>query len=223
MESIFPGNLAARHGRLLAWIDSLFIDHAILRVLWSNWGEVVPGRLYRCNHPTPGRLARAKRRVGLASVINLRGATRSGSDALSREKAAGLGLAFFDVALSSGRAPPRETLHALAAALRAAPSPVLLHCKSGADRAGFAAAVAVLLEGGSSEAALRQMSLRHGHLRRSRAGVLDAVLLRYAAEAEGKKTFIDWVDTGYDPDTITRQFKSSGLAGFLHDRVLRRE
>ena len=53
--------------------------------------------------------------------------------------------------------------------------------------------------------------------------MLDAVLLRYAAEAEGHKTFIDWVDTGYDPDTITRQFKSSGLAGFLHDRVLRRE
>src|SRR5258706_10342667 len=113
MESIFRGNLASRSGRALAWIDSLVIDHAALRLVWSNWAAVVPGRLYRSNHPTPGRLARAKRRFGLANLINLRGATTSGSDALSREQAGRLGLGFFDVPLSSGQAPPRETMLAL--------------------------------------------------------------------------------------------------------------
>ena len=198
MESIFPGDLKARHGRLLAWVDSLFVDHAVLRLAWGNWGVVVPGVLYRANHPTPGRLARARRRVGLKSVINLRGATRSGSDALSREQAGRLGMAFIDMALSSGRAPARETVLALAAALLAAPKPALVHCKSGADRAGFAAAVFLLLEGAAVAVALGQLSVRHGHLRGSRAGVLDA-------------------------EAITARFKSGGIGGFLHDRVLRRE
>ncbi len=84
MESVFRGDLSSRSGRALAWIDSLLVDHAALRLVWSNGAAVVPGRMYRSNHPTPGRLARAQRRLGLASVINLRGATRSGSDALSR-------------------------------------------------------------------------------------------------------------------------------------------
>ena len=177
MESIFHGDLSARHGRLLAWIDSLFIDHAALRLVWGNWGVVLPGVMYRANHPTPGRLARARRRFGLKSLINLRGVTRSGSDALSRDQAARLGLAFIDVPLSSGRAPTRETLLALGEAMRAAPKPALLHCKSGADRAGFAAAVFLLVEGATVRTALGQLSLRHGHLRGSRAGVLVAVLL----------------------------------------------
>jgi protein tyrosine/serine phosphatase len=223
MESIFRGDLSSRRGRALAWIDSLFIDHAVLRLVWTNWGVVMPGEMYRANHPTPGGLARAKRRVGLRSVINLRGATGNGSDALSRAQAARLGLAFFDVPLSSGRAPPRETLRALAVALEAAPKPALVHCKSGADRAGFAAAVFTLLQGGDTAAALRQMSLRHGHLRRSRAGVLDAVLLAYRRDGEGRMGFRDWVESRYQPDEVTRAFKSGGLSEFLHDQVLRRE
>jgi len=223
VRSIYRGDLATRRGRANAWIDSLFIDHALLRLVWGNWGVVVPGRLYRGNHPTPGQLARTTRRFGLRSVINLRGTTHSGSDALSREQAGRLGLVVIDVALSSGRGPPRETLVALAEALRTAPAPALLHCKSGADRTAFGAAVFVLLEGGTVAQAMRHMSLRHGHLRRSRAGVLDAVLLRYAEEGEGQVSFLDWVREHYDPDRITEQFRSSGLASFVNDRVLRRE
>ena len=223
MNSIFPGDLAAPRGRLLAWIDSLFVDHALLRLAWRNWGEVVPGVLYRANHPTPGGLARADRRVGLASVITLRGATAGGSGALSREAAERLGIAVIDAPLSSGRAPPRETLLSLAAALQAAPKPALVHCKSGADRAGFAAALFLLLHGTPTHIARAELSWRYGHLRRSRAGVLDAVLAAYAAEAEGRMGVLDWIKTGYDAEAITTRFNASGLAGLLHDRVLRRE
>ncbi|MDE2200841.1 MAG: tyrosine-protein phosphatase [Rhodospirillales bacterium] len=220
---MFRGSLASRQGRLLAWADSLLVDHAALRLVWTNWGVVAAGRLYRSNHPTPGRLARAVRRHGVRSVINLRGATGSGSDALSRAAAARLGLRFFDVPMSSGRAPPRDALLALIAALRAAPQPALVHCKSGADRAGFAAAVFVLLEGGSTAAALRQLSWRHGHMRHARAGILDALLLRYGAEAEGRLGFADWVAREYDAEALQRGFAAGGLASFLADRVLRRE
>jgi protein tyrosine phosphatase (PTP) superfamily phosphohydrolase (DUF442 family) len=205
MDTIFRGDLASPAGRTRAWLDSLLIDHGLLRLLWTNWAAVVPGRLYRCNHPTPGRLARATRRFGLRSLINLRGATGNGSDALSRERAARLGLQFIDVPLSSGQPPTRAQVLALAAALQSATPPVLLHCKSGADRAGFAAGVFVLLEGGTAAAALRNLSWRFGHLRRSRAGVLDAFFLLYARQAEGKKPFLDWVREDYDAAALGRE------------------
>jgi protein tyrosine/serine phosphatase len=223
MDTIFRGDLASPAGRARAWIDSLLIDHGLLRLVWSNWGTVAAGRLYRCIHPTPGRLARAVRRHGLRSLINLRGATGNGSDALSRERAGRLGLQFIDVPISSGRPPTRAQVLALAAALRSAPPPVLLHCKSGADRAGFAAAVFILLEGGTVATAQSQLSLRFGHLRRSRAGVLDAFLLRYAREAEGKKPFLAWVREDYDPAAIAGAASAGRLANFIGDRVLGRE
>jgi protein tyrosine/serine phosphatase len=204
MDTIFRGDLASTGGRARAWVDSLLVDHGLLRLVWTNWATVAPGRLYRCNHPTPGRLARAVRRFGLRSLINLRGATGNGSDALSRERAARLGLQFIDVPFSSGQAPTREQVFLLIAALRSAPPPVLLHCKSGADRSGFAAGVFVLMEGGTSAAAFRQLSLRFGHVRRSRAGVLDAFFKRYARDAEGKKPFLDWVREDYDAATLRR-------------------
>jgi protein tyrosine/serine phosphatase len=223
MDSLYRGGLATRRGRVMAWVDSLLVDHGVLRLVWANAAPVVAGRLYRSNHPTPGRLARDIRRLGLRSVINLRGATGNGSDALSREAAGRLGLKFYDVPLSSGRAPPRERVLALVAALQSAPEPALVHCKSGADRAGFAAAVYVLLNGGDTAAALRHMSLRHGHLRRSRAGVLDAFLLRYAAEAEGRRGFLAWLREEYDEAALNRDFVAGGLASFLQTRILARE
>ena len=223
MDTIFRGDLASPVGRARAWLDSLIVDHGLLRLAWSNWATVAPGRLYRCNHPTPGRLARVTRRHGLRSLINLRGATGNGSDALSRERAARLGLRFIDVPLSSGGAPSREQVLALVEALRSAPQPALIHCKSGADRAGFAAAVFLLMQGKPAAEAMRHLSLRFGHLRGSRAGVLDAVLLRYAAEAEGRKGFLDWVREDYDPVPIASAFRARRLMSFMHARVLARE
>jgi protein tyrosine phosphatase (PTP) superfamily phosphohydrolase (DUF442 family) len=223
MDTIFRGDLASPAGRARAWLDSLLVDHGLLRLVWSNWGTVASCRLYRCNHPTPGRLQRAARRYRLRSVINLRGATGNGSDALSRERAARLGLRLIDVPISSGGAPSRDQMLALAEALRSAPAPALVHCKSGADRAGFAAAMFLLLQGGTVAHALRQLSLRYGHLRRSRAGVLDAVLLRYARDAEGRKSFLDWVREDYDPAAVAGAFRARRLAAFVNDAVLARE
>jgi len=62
MNSIFNGDLSTTKGRAVAWIDSLFVDHALFRLIWGNLAPVVPGKIYRCNHPT--RLACAGWRVG---------------------------------------------------------------------------------------------------------------------------------------------------------------
>ena len=59
-------------GRRVAWLDSLFVDHAVFRAAWSNFAPVVPGKLYRSNHPTPGRLAALTRRPLRSTVCSPR-------------------------------------------------------------------------------------------------------------------------------------------------------
>jgi len=206
-----------------AWSDSLLVDHAVFRVLWDNWAEVIPGKLYRSNHPTPARLHAAARRYGLKTLINLRGHRQCGSDALSREAAARLGLNHIDMAFESRGAPHRDRILRFADIYASLRTPALMHCKSGADRAGLAAGLAILLEGGTAAHALGQLSWRFGHFNRSRTGVLDAFFMRYATEAEGSTSFLDWVRDGYDEAALRRDFVASGVASFFTDKILRRE
>ncbi|WP_193540139.1 protein-tyrosine phosphatase family protein [Rhodopila globiformis] len=220
---MFNGDLTTAKGRLVAWIDSLFIDHAVFRLVWSNLAPVIPGRIYRCNHPTPARLRRMTRRLGLRTLINLRGKTQSGSDALSREAARELGLAFHDMSFESRGAPQRDRILRLHEIYRSMPTPAIMHCKSGADRAGLAAGLMVLFNGGTAAEAMRHLSLRFGHIRQSRTGILDAFFLQFQREAEGRKPFLDWVREDYDEAALRRQFHANGLASFINDWVLAHE
>jgi len=220
MDSIFRGDVSTARGRALAWIDSLLIDHAVFRLAWSNFAAVAPGRLYRCNHPTPARLIALTRRYGLKTLINLRGRSGNGSDALSREAAEHLGLVFIDMALESRGAPQRDRIERLFEVFRTMRAPALLHCKSGADRAGLAAGLFVLFQGGTAREALQQLSLRFGHIRQARTGILDAFFHHYAREAEGRKPFLDWVREDYDEAALRRDFHANGLASFVSDWVL---
>jgi protein tyrosine/serine phosphatase len=223
MNSIFRGDVRSTGGRTLAWVDSLFVDHAIFRLAWSNLAEVEAGRIYRSNHPTPQRLRRLTRELGLKTLINLRGKTQSGSDALSRDAALQLGLDFHDMSLESRGAPKADRIQRLHDIVRDMRGPALMHCKSGADRAGLAAGLCVLFHGGTARQALRQLSLRFGHIKQAKTGILDAFFLRYQREAEGCKPFMDWVNEDYDPVALKRDFHASGLASFVNDWVLSRE
>ena len=220
MDSIFRGDLSTARGRTLAWIDALLIDHGIFRLVWSNFAAVAPGRIYRCNHPMPYRLAAFTRRYGLKTLINLRGRTGNGSDALSRAAAERLGLDFIDMALESRGAPQRDRILRLHGIFEQMRLPALIHCKSGADRAGLAAGLFVLFEGGTARQALEQLSLRFGHVRQARTGILDAFFHHYAREAEGRKPFLDWVREDYDEAALRRDFHANGLASFINDWVL---
>lgn len=220
MNSIFKGDLSTPRGRALAWVDALFIDHAVFRLVWSNLSPVAPGRLYRCNHPTPGRLQRLTRQLGLKTLINLRGPTGNGSDVLSRTEAARLGLDFVDMSLESRGAPQRDRILRLHGIFQSMRGPALMHCKSGADRAGLAAGLFVLFEGGTAREALRQLSWRFGHVRQAKTGILDAFFLHYQREAEGRKPFLDWVREDYDEVALRQTFRANGLASFINDWVL---
>ncbi len=219
----FHGVIDSRAARLRAWGDSLLLDHAVFRGIWTNMAEVVPGKLWRSNHPTPRHLAVVARRLGLRTLINLRGQRPCGSDALSRDAAQRLGLTHIDMPFESRGAPHRERIlrfHDIYVTLQA---PALMHCKSGADRAGLAAGLAVLFEGGRAVDALAQLSLRFGHWSRSRTGILDAFFIRYATDAEGRLPFLDWVQSEYDEVALKRNFVAATVSSFITDQLLRRE
>ncbi len=223
MNSIFKGDVNTAGGRALAWVDSLFVDHAIIRLCHANFATVIPGKLYRCNHPTPMLIRRLARKLGLTAVINLRGVTTSGSYHLSRDASLKLGLAVHDLSLESRGAPHRDRILALLEIYRGLTGPCLLHCKSGADRAGLASGLCLLFEGRSAAEALGQLSWRFGHIKQARTGILDAFFLRFQREAEGRKPFLDWLEHDYDREALSREFHANGLASFIDDWVLAHE
>lgn len=219
-------DLSLPGARRAAWLNALFVDHALLRLGWRNWGVVESGRLYRSNHPTPWQLDQAVRRQGIRTVINLRGHREAcGSDALGRDAAARLGLDHIDAPLESRGAPHKDRVLRLAGIYARMREPALIHCKSGADRTGLAAGIWLLVQGRPVEDALAQLSLRFGHVAAARTGILDAFFLSYAdfIRAQGAKPFLDWVREDYAEDALRASFHSTPWADRLVDGVLRRE
>ena len=209
-----------------AWGNALFIDHAILRLGWRNWGVVAPGRLYRSNHPLPWQIRLAARHHGIRTVINLRGNRADcGADALSRAEAARLGLAHIDAPFESRGAPHKDRILRLAAIFQDMQEPALIHCKSGADRTGLAAGLWLMLQGRPVAEAPAQLSLRHGHVAASRTGILDAFFKSFAVfrQANPEIPFLEWVQGTYDEAALRESFSSNPWADRLVDQVLRRE
>ena len=108
--------------------------------------------------------------------------------------------------------------------------PALFHCKSGADRAGLMSALYLIMKAGRPVAEAKEMlSLRYGHVRQSKTGVLDAFLdafeaAQQAAAAEGRRLeFMEWVETDYDPRALNDAFRTKRWADWLIDDVLGRE
>jgi protein tyrosine/serine phosphatase len=210
---------AQRNARL----DMMLFDHGALRVLWRNMHEVDAG-VWRSSQPDPAMLRRLAGR-GFRGVLNLRGATLYGSYLLEREICQILGLRLVDFEMTSRRLPSAETILALDRIFTEIPRPFVMHCKSGADRSGFAAALYLMLQADASvERALLQLSWRYLHIRRSSAGVLRTFFEAYgAANAREPIAFREWLRSGYDPDALMSAYASGTSADLLAGRLLRRE
>lgn len=209
--------------RARAWFDLVFVDHGILRLCYSNRHRVV-SRLWRSAQPTPGGLRREKRR-GIRTVLCVRGGFPFRPWPLEQEACERLGLDLHKVSIRGREAPFKEDLLALIDLFSSIEYPALVHCKSGADRSGFVAAVYLIaVEGRRADDAMAQLSLRFGHLRSSRAGILGEVIKAYRTDGEARGLdFRQWVETCYDRDAVTANFQPRPIATAIVDRLLRRE
>ncbi len=182
------------------------LDHAVLRRRWSNMHQVAPG-VWRSNHPTHARL-RDLKAMGIRTILNLRGAGETPPFLFEHESCRALGLELRSVGLSARAAPRQGELLKLFEAFRTVERPFVMHCKSGADRAGLAAALYLLAHGAPLAEARRQLSWRFLHIRHSRTGILDHVLELYEARlAQGPIGIEDWVRDEYNRDAAMASWR----------------
>ncbi|MEM9222457.1 MAG: tyrosine-protein phosphatase [Pseudomonadota bacterium] len=213
--------MATSRDRFEAWASLMLSDHGVLRLFYRNRHQVTP-TLWRSAQPSPADIGWA-RRAGIRTVLSLRG-DGFGGDLLEREACERQGLNFERIVMWSRAAPPKASLREAIERFPKLERPVLLHCKSGADRAGLAAAIYLIaVDGAPVSVARRQLSPRFGHIRSGRTGILDAFLDAFERDTQGSETdFAAWVDTAYDPAALTQGFRSSRAADALLT-VLRRE
>jgi protein tyrosine/serine phosphatase len=219
-----PGRKGARLG---AWLDTMLIDHGFVRVFYPNRWQVAEG-VERASHPT-GRQVRNAAKRGVKTIINLRGDHPLGPSILSALACRESGIALHYHKMRSRGMPTKEQIYGAKALFETAAYPLLFHCKSGADRAGIMSALYVLImQGGSAEAALKQLSWRFGHIRQAKTGMLDFFVESYRDfNAEQPIAFMDWVEQHYDEAATVEAYyaakRESSWASLLVDRLLRRE
>ena len=224
MNAPVPLSLDTPRRRLGAWLDMHLVDHGLVRLAYNN-RFALGGGMYRSSQPSPSQLRRYRERIGLNTVINLRGPNTYGSYAFEREACEQLGIELVDFRLFSRSPPTADEIHRLRDLFARLRYPALMHCKSGADRAGIAAVLYRHLHlGHPLHQAQQELHWRYGHLRKSKTGVQDFMIATYLARnAREPIDFLRWIDTEYDPRALKAQFRESGWASLLVDHVLHRE
>lgn len=210
-------DLSTTRGRLGTYLHYFWFDHAYLRLAFNN-AHWISEELVRANQPWPFQV-KAWRDRGIRTIVNL----RHGVDAhhvLEEEACERYGVKHTYFVVFSREVPSRGQVLGAKQLFDEIEYPAMMHCKSGADRAGLAAGLFVLFQGGTARDALKQLSLRFGHIRQARTGILDAFFHHYAREGEGRKPFLDWVREDYDEAALRRDFHANGLASFINDWVL---
>ena len=208
----------------LEYFDLFAVDHGIFRAVYSNTHRVTQD-LWRSSQPAPYQIRRLARK-GIRTIINLRGARDCGSYRLEVAACARHGIKLIDFPfLRSRAAPSKESIHHAKQVFENIEYPALVHCKTGADRAGLASSLYLLLrEGLPIEDAIGQLGFRYGHIKQARTGILDCFFECYMERNEEVPTpFLTWLETAYDPEELIRSFQPQSWANILADGILRRE
>lgn len=218
-------DLSTPGGRFKANWDFIWGDHAFLRVGFQN-AHWIGKDLVRTNQPWPFQLKRWADK-GIRTVLNLRGTFPDVAYyALEKDACEQFGLKMVDFKIGSREAPSRQRILGARDLFAQLEYPVLMHCKSGADRAGI---MSVLYRhfhlGQPIEIAMTELSLEKLHVKQGKTGVLDYVFTRYLTEGKpAGLSFVEWVESpAYDPVAIKKDFHAQWWGNLITEGVLRRE
>lgn len=218
-----PPWAARRADHILDHFDLYMVDHGIIRAIYPNRHQLAPG-VWRSSQPAPRDIALFDQR-GIRTIVNLRGARDCGSYRLERASCKRYGIRLIDFPMKSREAPPASFFREAGALFEAIDYPVLMHCKSGADRVGLMSVIYLIVaEACPAERAISELGLRYGHIRQARTGVLDAVVEAYIRHASREPVgFLRWAEKNYDAQAVTTRFRSRSWANTLVDGILGRE
>lgn len=179
----------------------------------GNFGVVDPGVVYRSAQP--------KRNVvellgehGIATVLNMRGGSIADPWYVEEVRATRvLGVDFYDLPMSATRRPSRRELLTLIDLFDRCRYPLLIHCKSGADRTGLAAGLYLMLERNRPpDEAIGQFTLAHGHVPLFGPERLHEPFREYAAWLARERLehdparFRGWVERVYRSDDTLAEY-----------------
>jgi len=221
--SVLPASWRRAAEPYARYLDMLVLDHLVVRLAFPNRHRL-SADAWRAAQPLPHQVRDMVRR-GVKTVINLRGKIDSSTYVYEQEACRQAGLTLVDFRIRSRALPTRAELLAARDLFASVTYPILMHCKSGADRVGLMSALYLHVKAGLPiEEARHQLSLRYGHIRYADTGILDQVFDAYLAYAAATPiSFFDWVETVYDPAEIAGAFHSQRWANRLVDVILRRE
>ena len=151
----------------------------------GNFHMVAPDRMYRSRQLDKAELIHYITTYQIKSIVNLRG-ENTGLEWYQDERRVEheLGVMHYDYGISANRDVSDEDLNAIMDILRDAPKPILIHCKSGADRTGLIAALYQYTWGGmKAEEASGELSILYGHLPFfwNSTAAMDRTFWRYAS------------------------------------------
>jgi protein tyrosine/serine phosphatase len=218
-----PAWVRTAFGPVIDYTDMLLFDHGIFRLAYLNHHQIATGA-WRAAQPAPSDIRRMAK-AGVQTIVNLRGERDCGAYRLQIAACERHGIKMEELIVKSRAAPTRAQVHEAQALFARIEHPIVLHCKSGADRAGLASTLYLILKKGVPvEQAVAQLSARYGHFKQADTGIIDAFFQRYLDDIKRQPMpFLQWVDTVYDPDALLRDFKAGRWANIIVNTVLRRE
>ena len=201
-------DISTKSGRFWAHVHFQLMDHAFLRIFWNNFHKVSDG-VYRANQPSPSHL-KSYKKLGIRSVLSLRGPANQSYALFEEEYCKKLDLNLAYTPISSSSAPAPELLINIIDVMRELPKPFVLHCKSGADRAGLVSALYLIAEKEQSvQEAKRQLSFKYLHLDFTKTGILDYIFGVFSERLEiGNINFLDWLKKEYNAEILNSSYKS---------------
>lgn len=211
-------------GRRRARRELVWGDHGFLRARFRNLHRISP-EMWRANQPSPEHIARYASELGLKTIINLRGQSPKGYYLLEKEACARHGIELVDFQVFSRDSPTREVVRGAKELFDRIAYPALMHCKSGADRAGVMSALYMhFRQGLPIQEAIEQLSFKYLHIREGKTGMLDHFFQTYLRDGKpAGLSFLDWVETIYDRDGVKAEFLKEWRGRMNIDRLLRRE
>jgi len=206
-------DLSTPGGRFATYWRHFWHDHAYTR-LHSSRAHWLSDEMVRANQPWPFQVKTWAER-GIRTIVNL----RVGIDAhhvLEQEACDKYGVKQVRFVVTALQAPTREQVLGAKQLFDEIEYPAMMHCKSGADRAGLMSALYLhFRQRRPISEAMRQLDFRYGHVRGPNTGVLDYCFEKYIAEVEPLGlSYEDWVRSdAYDPAALKREFRARWLGG----------
>jgi len=184
-----------------------------------NFHTVINNEIFRSAQLDTETLTKKAAEHKVSTIVNLRGPSPYSDWYLDeKETAKELGLNHIDIKLSSTKLNRVNRIKELIDIYQNQPKPILFHCNGGADRAGLASAIVLLLEGKLSlEEVQKQTSWRYFAIKSDSTGKV--FIERYQLWLTKQKikhtpaSLMNWVNNYYLDDHGKRFYRVMRVAG----------